>query len=103
MQVTEIRELDKKRSRVYIDEEFAFVLYRSELRKFCIKEGEEISQEVHDEITRVILPKRAKLRAMNLLKSRQYSENSCVINSGMENTLPVSSMRRWNMFLPIII
>ena len=74
MQVTEIRELDKKRSRVYLDEEFAFVLYRSELRKFCIKEGEAISQEVHDEITRVILPKRAKLRAMNLLKSRQYSE-----------------------------
>ena len=74
MQVTEIRELDKKRSRVYVDEEFAFVLYKSELRKFRIKDGEEITAEEYDEITRVILPKRAKLRAMNLLKSRQYSE-----------------------------
>jgi len=74
MQITEIRPLDKKRSKIYIDEELAFVLYKGEFRKFNICEGGEITAEDYDEITHVILPKRAKLRAMNLLKSRLYSE-----------------------------
>jgi regulatory protein len=73
MKVTEIEELTKSRSRVYIEEEFAFVLYKGELRSFHIREGEEIEQECFETIMGEILPKRAKLRAMNLLKSREYT------------------------------
>ncbi|MCR4728095.1 MAG: recombination regulator RecX [Lachnospiraceae bacterium] len=39
-----------------------------------IKEGAELSEETYLQIVKGILPKRAKLRAMNLLKSRSYTE-----------------------------
>ena len=34
--VTKIEDLDKKRSKVYLDEEFAFVLYKGELSQYHI-------------------------------------------------------------------
>ena len=73
MRVTRIEELTKSRSRVYIEEEFAFVLYNGELRSYHIMEGEELAPEDYETIMGQILPKRAKLRAMNLLKSREYT------------------------------
>jgi len=74
MTVTELCEVSKARSKVYIDNEFAFVLYKGELRLYHIKQGEELAQEDYDEIMQKVLPKRAKLRSMNLLKSREYTE-----------------------------
>ena len=74
MVVTDIIELDKKRSKVYIDGEFAFVLYKGELRDFKIKVGNELAHSVYDEIVGTVLSKRAKLRAMNLLQKRDYTE-----------------------------
>ena len=64
----------KAKFKVYIDNEFAFVLYRGELRKYHICEDEEISDSVYESIMQELLPKRAKLRCMNLLKSRDYTE-----------------------------
>lgn len=73
MTVTQLLPLDNKRSRVWLDEEFAFVLYKGELRRFNIEEGKELSEHDYKEIMAEILPKRAKMRAMNLLKSHTYS------------------------------
>jgi regulatory protein len=73
MQVTEIVELSKSRSKVYIDQEFAFVLYKGELRLYKLREGQEISEVTYQTIMNEVLPKRAKLRAMNLLQSRDYT------------------------------
>ena len=73
MKVTRIEELTKSRSKVYIDEEFAFVLYKGELRQYHFVPGEEISPEDYETITTQVLPKRAKLRAMNLLKNKEYT------------------------------
>ena len=73
MIVTGIEELSKARSRVFIDDEFAFVLYKGELRLYHVAVGEEICQKDYDEILEKVLPKRAKLRAMNLLKNREYT------------------------------
>ena len=74
MFVTKIEELDKKRARIFLDMEFAFVLYKAELRKYQLKEGEEIGAEEYSRIVGEILPKRAKLRSMNLLKAKAYTE-----------------------------
>ena len=74
MIVTGITELSKSRSRIEIDYAFVFVLYKGELRIYKIVEGCELSEETYYEITHKILPKRAKLRAMNLLKQRSYTE-----------------------------
>ena len=73
MKVTQIEAISKSRSRVSIDEEFAFVLYKGELHSFHIKEGGELSEEDYRNIMEEVLPRRAKLRAMNLLKSREYT------------------------------
>lgn len=74
MVVTQIVELSKSRSKVYIDYEFAFVLYKGELRLLGLLEGKEVSNESMDEIMKRVLPRRAKLRAMNLLQKRSYTE-----------------------------
>ena len=73
MQVTSIEELSKSRSRIFIDGEFAFVLYKGEIRLYHVAVGEELSPEDYQAIMGQVLPKRAKLRAMNLLKSREYT------------------------------
>ena len=73
MLVTQVTELSKSRSKVYIDQEFAFVLYKGELRLYRIKEGEELRPEDYRTIMQEVLPKRAKLRAMNLLQGREYT------------------------------
>ena len=74
MVVTGIVEVTGCRSKIYIDDTFAFVLYKGELRKYQITEGKEITQNIVDEILGTILPKRAKLRSMSLLRSRPYTE-----------------------------
>ncbi len=74
MTVTNISELSKSRVRIEIDHEFAFVLYKGELRLHKIEEGDEIEDAVYDRIMKDVLPKRAKLRAMNLLKNRTYTK-----------------------------
>lgn len=74
MTVTNIKELSKSRVRIEIDHEFAFVLYKGELRLHKIEEGDEIEDAVYDRIMKDVLPKRAKLRAMNLLKNRTYTK-----------------------------
>lgn len=73
MRVTEITEVSKSRMRISTDEGLTFVLYRGELRRFRIRQGEEIEEEALRAVMEEILPKRAKLRAMNLLKNRDYT------------------------------
>ena len=74
MKVTGVEELSKSRSKVFIDGELAFVLYRGELRTYGIREGAVLEQADYDAIMGEVLPKRAKLRAMNLLTKREYTE-----------------------------
>ena len=73
MKITEIEEVSKARVRVIPEEGSAFVLYRGELRSFRIRVGEELEEGDYRSIMEEILPRRAKLRAMNLLKSRAYT------------------------------
>lgn len=76
MEIISITEISKQKSRILLDTEESFVLYRSEIRILRLKEGMEMSVDVYDSITRSILPRRCKLRAMNLLKERCYTSYS---------------------------
>lgn len=73
MIVTGISEMSKSRVKVEIDGAFTFVLYKGELRIYGIKEGDTLSMKHYETIMQDVLPRRAKLRAMNLLKSRSYT------------------------------
>ena len=72
--ITNVTELSKGRYQVELDGERRFTLYKGELHTYQIKEGARISGEAVEEILTEILPKRAKLRSMNLLKNRSYTE-----------------------------
>lgn len=74
MIIKEIIEVSKSKVKIILDDEFAFVLYKGELRSYKLKAGEELSKETYDEIINQVLTKRAKLRAMHLLEKRDYSE-----------------------------
>ena len=73
MEITQIIPLDSKRCKIYLEGEFAFVLYKGELRDFGIKEGQVIDSLVYGEIVNELLPKRCIKRAMNLLQKRDYT------------------------------
>ena len=74
MTVTEIAEISKTKSKVFLDTDVCFALYKSEIRKYGIQKDAEISKACYDTIMKDVLLKRAKLRCMNLLKSRDYTE-----------------------------
>ena len=74
MIITRIEELSRSRSRIYVDDSFAFVLYKGELHLYGIREGEELSRETFRKITEEVLGQRATRRCMELLKSRPYTE-----------------------------
>lgn len=73
MIVTQLADMGKGRYKVYIEERPVFALYRGELNRLGIREGEEIPEESLREIREEILPLRAKKRAMNLLQKREYT------------------------------
>ncbi len=73
MIVTQLTDMGRGRYKVYIEENPAFALYRGELKRLGIREGEEITEENLREIREEILPLRAKKRAMNLLQKREYT------------------------------
>ena len=75
MTVTRIEELSRSRCKIYLEDSFAFVLYKGELATYGIQEEEELSEESYREIMQEVLPKRATLRCMNLLQSRAYTES----------------------------
>lgn len=78
MIVTDIIDINKKKCKVYIDNEFAFALYKGELHSYDIYKEEEISSHNYELIMKELLPKRAVLRAMNLLKERSYTRMQLV-------------------------
>lgn len=75
MIVTKIEAVTKAKYKVYIEEQFAFVLYKGELSRYHIREGHTISSEIYREIREEVLLKRAKLRALHLLNDMGRTES----------------------------
>lgn len=74
MLITKIENLSKIKFKVYIDEEFAFVLYKGEISRYKIKEGHEIEEELFYRIKNEVLVKRAKKRTLHLLEQLSRTE-----------------------------
>lgn len=73
MIVTEVSEFTKSKYKVFLNDAFAFVLYKGDLRHYGIETGVDLSDEVIDSIYNEVLVKRARLRAMHLLEKRDYT------------------------------
>lgn len=74
MTITRIKELTKSRYLITVDDEFTFVLYKGELRIYKVNMLSEMTDDIFHEIMAVVLPKRAKLRLLNLLQKKSYTE-----------------------------
>ena len=74
MVVTDIKDYKKGRYEIYLNDEFAFILYKGDMKALGIKEGLELSDEQISEIYDTVLTKRAKKRALNLLLKGDMTE-----------------------------
>lgn len=74
MIITEMIPYGKLKSKVLTDEDFAFSVYRGELRKLGLEKGSEISEEMLRGEILPLLMKRAKKRIVQLLKDKDYTE-----------------------------
>lgn len=74
MKVTKIESVTKTKFKVYVEEQFAFVLYKSELSRYRIVTDEEITEDTFQRIKKEVILKRAKLRALHLLNDMDRTE-----------------------------
>lgn len=74
MMVTAITPVDKRKSKVFLEEGFAFVLYRSEVGRFRIEEGTELAEDTYREILEEVLCPRAREYALHLLADSGKTE-----------------------------
>ena len=74
MQIEQIVPLDKKRSRVCLDNGMVFALYKGEIRALALQEGQEVSAALYQEIYGGVLLKRAKRRMLYLLGQMDRTE-----------------------------
>lgn len=75
MNITKLEALTKTKFKVFLDGEFAFVLYKGELSRYGIKEDGQLQEETYHVIVDEVLTKRAKLRAMHLLEAMDRTES----------------------------
>ena len=68
MRVSRVEACGKNKSKVFLEEGFAFVLYRAEISDWGIAEGEELSAEAYGRILQELLLPRAKEKALSLLE-----------------------------------
>lgn len=72
--VDKVEGISGGRCLVSLEDGRSFPLYKKELEQFGICEGEELTPEHEEEIFRELLPKRAKLCAMNYLQHMDRTE-----------------------------
>ena len=75
MYVTKIEPVTKTKYKVFIDGQFAFVLYKGELSRYHIAQDTEVDERLVSQILSEIVLKRAKLRAMHLLSDMGRTES----------------------------
>jgi regulatory protein len=74
MLITQIEKVSNSKYNIYLDEEYAFLLYGGDIYRYQLAEGQEFPLEIYHKLTQEILPKRAISRCMHLLEHRDYTE-----------------------------
>ncbi len=74
MDVTKIENVTTNKYKIFLDEEFAFVLYKGELSRYHIKEGGCLKYDEYEKIKKDVVIKRAKKRVLHLLEKMARSE-----------------------------
>ena len=72
--IISIEPVGNRRQRVCLDQGTDFLLYRGEVGKYGLKQGEVLSEDQYQFLVREVLSPRAVGKAMQLLEQRDYSE-----------------------------
>lgn len=72
--ITEIEYITKTKAKVYLDEDFAFVLSKAEIDSMGLSRGHVLTREEHAYIFDEILTRKAKIKVMNMLKAKDQTE-----------------------------
>lgn len=96
--VEEIHPYNSKKAKVKLDSGFTFALYKGEIRKYKIKEGQSISDEIYHQIVDDILNKRARERALYLLKDSSKTKRQ-IIDKLKKDYYPENIIERTIAFL----
>ena len=75
MIVTDIRYHQNKKYEVYLNDEFAFELYKSEIKACGIDKGQEMDLNLYEKLIYEVVGKRAKKRAMHILEKQDKTEH----------------------------
>lgn len=74
MIVTKLEELSKGKVKVYIDGEYHFLLYHKDIKIYKLQENELILEKVYEDIIQDTVLRRAKQKAMAILKYMDRTE-----------------------------
>ncbi len=74
MQITQLIKAKKTGLKVFIDEEYAFLLSEDELEKYNLKEGDNITMKLYEELRDKVVYPRAVQKALSLLKFMERCE-----------------------------
>lgn len=88
MIVTAIEAGENKKYKVYLNDELAFELYKSEIKSCNLVKGMELEEELYHKILHEIVGKRAKKRAMHILEKRDKTEQQ-LRDKLLENGYPL--------------
>lgn len=75
LQITAVLPQEKGRALVQFDNGMKVLLYKGEIRRLSLKEGEYISEMLYEKILKEIVGMRAKKRAMHLLERMDRTES----------------------------
>lgn len=89
MLITKLEKTEKSRVRIFIDEEFAFLLTEKELDKLPLEEGQTILPEQYDKLIEVLIYPKAIDKALNILKFMDRSEQELRLKLSREEYLDV--------------
>jgi regulatory protein len=78
MIITKLEEYEKGKTKVYIDEEYRFILYNKDLKCNHIEEQGSISEAVYEDIRINTVLRRAKQKAMAILKFMDRTEQELI-------------------------
>lgn len=74
MHITRIEELAQKKNRIYIDDEYAFMLYNRDISAYSLKEGQDISDLLYHTILKDTVIRRARQKAFAVLERSDRTE-----------------------------
>ncbi|MDO4942025.1 MAG: regulatory protein RecX [Lachnospiraceae bacterium] len=98
MLITKLSKQGKYKVQVELDEEYAFFLYTKEIKRLGLEEGDELSEQLIEEIYRLILFPRAKEKALSLLQYRNRTKKE-LSQKLLQNGYPQDIIERVMFFL----